>query len=169
LDGTKQLPGYRKIPYSSFGRETSISINGYPTTMIKQDSRVYLTHPSHSRIRLKQEQRTFIYFIAIKLSNHYVKCAILEDVTNANASPVRGLSLQLFNQSFTCQANAILWPMMCTCGYIPRIDYIYKWGTVLKNHSYHYFTCCPPDLPLDMSTSVAIAQIRRRSSMLIIM
>jgi hypothetical protein len=43
--------GYNpKIPYSSFGRETSISLNGYPTTMIKQDSRVYLTHPSHSQI-----------------------------------------------------------------------------------------------------------------------
>jgi hypothetical protein len=48
----------RKILYSSFGRATSISFNGYPTTMIKQDSQVphphYSTHPSHSRIRLKQ-------------------------------------------------------------------------------------------------------------------
>jgi hypothetical protein len=36
-----------------FGRATSISLNGYPTTMIKQDSRVphvYLTPSSHSRI-----------------------------------------------------------------------------------------------------------------------
>jgi hypothetical protein len=51
LDGT--IGVNRKIPYSSFGRETSISLNGYPTTMIKQDSQVYLTHPSHSRIQLK--------------------------------------------------------------------------------------------------------------------
>jgi hypothetical protein len=79
----------------------------------------------------------------------------------------------LFGISLTCYTDDILFPMICSHGYIPRIveteptikstfrlgafPKIQKktenWGTDIdKLVTYQYYTCCPPDVPLNNIT-----------------
>ena len=85
----------------------------------------------------------------------------------------------IFGYSPTCYADHIMYPMMCSHGYIPHIidtepsinNGVYQLGTLTVGCgdadadadadadqecygiSYQYFTCCPPSLPLDINVS----------------
>jgi hypothetical protein len=64
-----------------------------------------------------------------------------------------------FNYSFSCYGDNIYYPFVCADGYIPRVvnteptlvawnDFAYTF-TEDKNLIYQYYTCCPPDLPIN--------------------
>jgi len=67
-----------------------------------------------------------------------------------------------FDTPLTCYSNVNLYPMACSDGYLPHIvdnepaviRNEYKWGTTSSPPlPYHYFTCCPPDLPINTTVS----------------
>jgi hypothetical protein len=95
------------------------------------------------------------------MSNSSEVMALSEDDTRCDESKCISFGLSaLFDYSYTCYADDNFPPMQCASGYIPHsvdtepiIQDMHHWGTINTFLSYHYFTCCPPDLilllPLD--------------------
>jgi hypothetical protein len=95
-----------------------------------------------------------------------------DDYGSCDESKCASIGLaHLFGITLTCYTDEILFPMICSHGYIPRImeteptiKSIFRlgafpkiqktenWGTDIdKLVTYQYYTCCPPDVPLDIN------------------